>query len=937
VAALALSASSLVAQTTVYFDDFSGDSATDLNGTVPDTASGYGGGTASAPWLAGGNLNADGIVANDLPPSGGVLGLGAALLPFSPQFGYRYVLSADIIGSTANTNRYIGVGFTHGADAAWLADPGNSSAYWLSPATFNPVLWALSRFGSATPSVDQAFAGPGTAGAVNSTTTSARTLKITLDTRGTNWTVTWALLTNGTTTGWVTYTNSTILPDFDIQYVGFTSQGNNVGQRIGNFTLTAEQLVTETVAPSIVLQPVGFTNYVNISASLKAVAIGSTPLSFQWYQNDTALAGATSKTLSFASLDLTNSGSYYLVITNSAGSVTSTVASVVVYATNFFSPTLSVWRIPNTGSDAASGISSSKNYLCALDFGNTATAFSINGVIFQQLSSGYTGPGLGRYWGAPLFVGTDATYGGSFVISGEKISASTSATMGLGATGNANYSSQADGNLGELLRDIAYINANATFTNTVITLKFGQLTPGKAYSLRHYFRQWTPPTTGRPVLFTFNGHGTNEICQMDTDIGGAFCLQYDFTAATNTVTMSLAPQVYNFGALIYGVTLESSEPAVNLAPVMLLQPKGFTNWVSSLSFVNYTMSAYAAGTQPITYTWYKNGVNMGLASTNSLSLGSAYAGSYQMVADNAYGSVTSSVAVYAVAGVSDTVVLSPSLSVVGLPATGTDAASGISSANTYLCALDTSAVATAPLTINGVSFQQVVLTNGGPSVRNPVCSGVDPTYGGTWKFSYTNSNPGGTLGFQSAASGGTAGQADGSMLSLLTDMCYPQSPAIGDPMIVELVGLTPTAQYSLRYYYRQWGAVGNGRVITFTFNGQGMSETCVVDIDAGGAKYVKYDFTAASTTATMKTEEFVASGPTVYGITLQQTAPPVLLQHSKSQNNLTLFWDIALTGFTLESTDKLPATTWTAVGGVVDNSVTVDASTGAKFYRLHKP
>jgi hypothetical protein len=110
-----------------------------------------------------------------------------------------------------------------------------------------------------------------------------------------------------------------------------------------------------------------------------------------------------------------------------------------------------------------------------------------------------------------------------------------------------------------------------------------------------------------------------------------------------------------------------------------------------------------------------------------------------------------------------------------------------------------------------------------------------------------------------------------------------------------------------------------------------------VDIDASGAKYVKYDFTAASTTVTMKTEEFVASGPTVYGITLQQTAPPVLLQHSKSGNNLTLFWDIALTGFTLESTDELPATTWTAVGGVVDNSVTVDASTGAKFYRLHKP
>jgi len=47
-------------------------------------------------------------------------------------------------------------------------------------------------------------------------------------------------------------------------------------------------------------------------------------------------------------------------------------------------------------------------------------------------------------------------------------------------------------------------------------------------------------------------------------------------------------------------------------------------------------------------------------------------------------------------------------------------------------------------------------------------------------------------------------------------------------------------------------------------------------------------------------------------------------------------WPAAVTGFTLESTDRLPAPNWTTVGGVANNSATITIGSGNKFYRLRQ-
>jgi hypothetical protein len=60
------------------------------------------------------------------------------------------------------------------------------------------------------------------------------------------------------------------------------------------------------------------------------------------------------------------------------------------------------------------------------------------------------------------------------------------------------------------------------------------------------------------------------------------------------------------------------------------------------------------------------------------------------------------------------------------------------------------------------------------------------------------------------------------------------------------------------------------------------------------------------------------------------------ISYALSGKNLVLSWPPDATGYTLEATDKLPATSWTPVGGVVNNSVTIVISNGNQFYRLRK-
>ncbi|GEM_PF-4089426 len=83
--------------------------------------------------------------------------------------------------------------------------------------------------------------------------------------------------------------------------------------------------------PSISVQPRSKTVFAGSEVELTVTASGDGPVSYQWWFNDTALAGATNSTLHFASAVLTMSGPYRVQVTNPHGSATSATAKLTVF------------------------------------------------------------------------------------------------------------------------------------------------------------------------------------------------------------------------------------------------------------------------------------------------------------------------------------------------------------------------------------------------------------------------------------------------------------------------------------------------------------------------------------------------------------------------------------------------------------------------------
>lgn len=83
-------------------------------------------------------------------------------------------------------------------------------------------------------------------------------------------------------------------------------------------------------APTLVAQPSPQTLTAGASTNFAITAAGAAPLSYQWRRNGAALPGATQSTLALARTSAADAGTYDVVVTNPAGSVTSLAAPLTV-------------------------------------------------------------------------------------------------------------------------------------------------------------------------------------------------------------------------------------------------------------------------------------------------------------------------------------------------------------------------------------------------------------------------------------------------------------------------------------------------------------------------------------------------------------------------------------------------------------------------------
>ncbi len=144
---------------------------------------------------------------------------------------------------------------------------------------------------------------------------------------------------SGATSGSYTLASTTASENGDTFSVMVSNAGGS--STAGPYTLTV------LVPPTITQQPANQTVTAGQSAtfSVAIVSTATTPVTYQWAENGTAITGATATTFTTPDTSVGDTGSTYSVtITNTAGSVTSTVATLTV---NPIVPTLAFASIPS--------------------------------------------------------------------------------------------------------------------------------------------------------------------------------------------------------------------------------------------------------------------------------------------------------------------------------------------------------------------------------------------------------------------------------------------------------------------------------------------------------------------------------------------------------------------------------------------------------------
>jgi hypothetical protein len=158
---------------------------------------------------------------------------------------------------------------------------------------------------------------------------------------GTNYTiVTRFAPSNGVATLWINPTSESSPSSTDI-----TTGANPMPvvayalrQAVGEGTMVLDNLkiglsfsdVIPT-APAITADPQSLTNALGTDASFSVTAIGTAPLSYTWYFNtNTIIAGQNTANLLVPAVQLTNAGTYRVVVSNSLGAATSQVAPLTI-------------------------------------------------------------------------------------------------------------------------------------------------------------------------------------------------------------------------------------------------------------------------------------------------------------------------------------------------------------------------------------------------------------------------------------------------------------------------------------------------------------------------------------------------------------------------------------------------------------------------------
>lgn len=410
--------------------------------------------------------------------------------------------------------------------------------------------------------------------------------------------------------------------------------------------------LTFTAAPALTTQPVAQTAVSGGTATF-AVATAATPVTYQWRKNGTPLTGnasATAATLTLAGVTTASAGNYDCLVTNAAGTTTSTAAALIV---NRLTATITLGNLaatydgtakpvivatapagvpvsvayagsPTAPTDAGTYVVSATVNTTEVD-GSASTLLTIaqaaQTVTFGALPA-TVATGIAFTLGATATSALPVTLSvvsGNATVAGNTVTLADTAPVTLRATqsGNNNYTAaSADTTVaaGKLAQTIALTPVPAqSSTAAPITLN-------------------ATATSGLPVSFTL-GSGPATLSGDVLTLTGAAGTVSVVAAQAGNAAYNAAPAA----TLTFAVTVANAAPRITTQPASQVAQTGTTA----------AFAVVATASPAPSYQWRKDGVTLAGATGSALALANlvaADAGGYDVVVTNSVGAVTSSLA-----------------------------------------------------------------------------------------------------------------------------------------------------------------------------------------------------------------------------------------------------------------------------------------------------